>query len=143
MKTSRFRLLIGLAVVGFFAYVTCVYSIPRLYREYTHADQFAPVLTGRILEAKCTTWNFFMFNSCDVRAVVSSGEEVTFEDWRFGPAPTGPVRLVGAAADPPIYSTDVSIRTLPGRLTFTVVTSLGLLAFGRLGIIGLVRGFRK
>jgi hypothetical protein len=143
MRKNRLKLLIGFLVTGYFAYATCFYAIPRLYREWTHAGQFAPVLNARIIEARCTNWDFVLFNECRVRAALPSGEVMTIEDWRFGSAPTGTVRLVGAAAEPPIYSTDVSIRTLWARLAFTAVTSMVLVAFTGLCFVGLVRGFRK
>jgi hypothetical protein len=112
------KLLLGFLLFSYMAYTTLFQAVPRMYVEWFHADEFTPAYGARIVQAKCTNFEFVLFNHCVVTAVTASGEQLKIEDERFGRAPTGKILLLMRASTPPSYSTSVSLETINKRLYF-------------------------
>ena len=96
-----------------------------------HGRDFVPAQGYKITNYECTTWNLFMFNDCTVTFVsLQSGESRQITDWRFGWAPSDPVRLLQRRDDASSVTTDVSLRTLWNRVlvALTLIGSGALLA---------------
>ena len=104
------------------AYGTLFEALPRLYEEWNHAAEFVPAKGARIVQAKCTNWNFGMFNHCVVGATTAVGQQVEVSDWRFGAAPTGRVMLMQRNTTPPTYTTSVSLTTITARAWFMAMS---------------------
>ena len=109
-------------------------NVPRLMSEAWHARDFVPAQSYRITNYECTNWNGFMWNDCTVTFVSQSGESRQITDWRFGRAPSDPVRLLQRRDDASSVTTDVSLRTWWNR----VLLALALVGFGAVGAIGLI-----
>jgi hypothetical protein len=102
-------------------------SAPRLMSDAWHAGDFVPAPGYAITKYECTNWNVIMFNDCVVTFVsLQSGASNQFTDWRFGPAPRDPVRLLQRRDDASSVTTDVSLRTLWNR----ALLALTLVGFG-------------
>ncbi len=137
------RLIIGVLLLGFAAYWMLFHIVPRLYDDWTHAAEFVPAKTAKIIEAKCKTYNLVLFNDCTVRVETTAGRKFEIEDMRFGPAPSDAIRLLERAASPPVYTTDVSLATLNGRLYFAIfAVFLSLLLVIGL-ILSVIRAMRR
>jgi hypothetical protein len=109
-------------------------SVPRLVSDVWHRD-FVPAQGYAVTSYKCTSWNVFMFNDCTVSFVsLQSGESREITDWRFGWAPSDPIRLLQRRDDVSSVTTDVSLRTLWNR----VLLALALVGFGGLLVIALI-----
>jgi hypothetical protein len=107
-------------------------TVPRLISDVWHARDFVPARSYTITDYKCTNWNGFMFNDCTTSFVSQqSRESRQITDWRFGRAPSDPVRLLQRRDDASSLTTDVSLRTLWNRvlLVLTFVLFGVFLAF--------------
>jgi hypothetical protein len=102
-------------------------SVPRLVSDAWHARDFVPAQDYAIKKYECTNWNGFMFNDCTVTFIsLQSGESREISDWRFGWAPSDPVRLLQRSDDASSVTTDVSLQTLWNR----ALVALTLVGFG-------------
>jgi hypothetical protein len=110
-------------------------SGPRLMGDVLHARDFVPAQGYTITKYECTNWNAFMFNDCTVTFVSpESRESRQFTDWRFGPAPSDPVRLLQRRDDASSLTTNVSLQTVWNR----ALVALILVGLGALSVIKLV-----
>ena len=117
---KSFRIILGFLLIGFFFYFILFRALPRFYDEWQHAAEFAPAQHAKLVEAKCKTWNLFLFNNCTIKGETNTGEKFEIDDFRFGPAPTGSVALLERPTNPPTFSTTTSLATLRERLYFLV-----------------------
>jgi hypothetical protein len=137
------RIILGFLLIGFFAYFILFRALPRFYDEWQHAAEFAPAQHAKLVEAKCKTWNLFLFNNCTVKGETNTGEKFEIEDFRFGPAPTGSVTLLERPTNPPTFSTTVSLATLHERfyfLAFAVAASILFIIGILLYVVKALRG---
>jgi hypothetical protein len=124
---AHVKVVIGMIVI--FGTITMFLwnNAPRLMRDSWYARDFVPAQGHRLTNYKCTNWNGFMFNECTVTYVSpQSRESQEFTDWRFGRAPTEPVRLMQRRGDASTVTTDVSLQTLWNRMAL----GLTLVLFG-------------
>jgi|SRR5690242_13533869 hypothetical protein len=130
------RLLLSLIAVFLGLAVFLSGSARRVLSDFQHADQFVPAHDLKITNAECTNWNFVMFDQCTVTfASTRGGQSAQLTDWRFGPAPEGPVRLMLLPGDASVVTTDVSLKTLNNRIAFVG----GVILTGLFFIVGLWR----
>jgi hypothetical protein len=134
------KIVIGIALIFGIIALFMWNSVPRLVSDLWHAREFVPAQSHTITSYKCTNWNGFMFNECTATFVSrQSGESREITDWRFGRAPTDPVRLLQWRDDASSMTTDVSLRTLWNRLLVAVT----LVLFGVfLAITLIVKAFK-
>jgi hypothetical protein len=119
------KIVIGIALIFGIIALFMWNSVPRLVSDLWHAREFVPAQSHTITSYKCTNWNGFMFNECTATFVSrQSGESREITDWRFGRAPTDPVRLLQWRDDASSMTTDVSLRTLWNRLLVAVTLVL-------------------
>src|SRR5258708_39569995 len=92
-------------------------SVPRLMSDVWHARDFVPAQSYTITNYECTNWNGFMFNECTATFVSQqSRESRQITDWRFGPAPRDPARLMQRGEDASSGTPRVSLRALWDRV---------------------------
>jgi hypothetical protein len=115
-------------------------SVPRLVSDLWHTREFVPAQNFTITNYKCTNWNGFMFNECTATFVSNQTRESReITDWRFGWAPSDPVRLLQWRDDASAVTTNVSLQTVWNRLLVAVT----LVLFGIiLAITLIVRAFK-
>ena len=128
MDTRMMRKAIGGTII-FGAIVMSLWNgAPRLMSDFWHARDFVPAQSRTITEYKCKTWNLIMVNECTVTFVSpQSRESRQITDWRFGPAPRDPVRLLQRRDDASSVTTDVSLRTLWNRIALALTLVLLIL----------------
>lgn len=137
------RLIIGVLLLGFAAYWFLFHIVPRLYDDWTHVAEFVPAKTAKIIEAKCKNYSLVLFNDCTVSVETTSGSKFEIEDMRFGRAPSDAVRLLERPASPPVYTTDVSLATLNGRLYFAIFAVFLSLLFVVGMVLSIFRAMRR
>jgi hypothetical protein len=127
MKTGTKRHAIGMTIM-FGAIAMSLWSgAPRLMSDFRHAGDFVPAQSRTITDYKCKNWNFVIVSECTVTFVSPpSRDSQQITDWRFGPAPRDPVRLLQRRDDASSVTTDVSLRTLWNRIAL----GLTLVLFG-------------
>src|SRR4051794_8935610 len=106
------RMTIVFGVIAVFLWNT----VPRLISDVWHARDFVPAQGYTITKYDCTNWNGFMFNDCTTSFVSQSGESSQFTDWRFGRAPSDPVRLLQRRDNASSLTTNVSLQTVWNRV---------------------------
>jgi len=101
-------------------------SAPRVMSDVWHARDFVPAEGHRITSYKCTNWNLVMFNDCTVTFVSPQDQKSRqFTDYRFGPAPRDPIRLLQRRDNPSAVTTNVSLQTLWNRAFLVLTMVLG------------------
>ena len=103
---------------------------PRVLFDYQHADEFVAAKDLKITDAKCKTWNFFLFNECTITFQSPDRKRPSeLVEWKFGRAPTGAVHMLKWRDDPSVVTTDMSLDTVGKRLTFVVALAAAGLMF--------------
>ena len=112
-------------------------SVPRVWSEYQHADEFVPAQDWRITNYRCANLKLGLFDRCTVTFVsAATHTSRTITDWRFGPAPAERVTLLQLPDNPSAVTTDVSLRTLSNRMAM-------IASFALFGVLTLFALFRK
>jgi hypothetical protein len=135
MDARMRKIVIGMTIIFGTIVMFLWNSAPRLMSDVWHARDFIPAQSQTITDYKCTNWNGVIVNECTTTFVSpQSGASQQITDWRFGPAPREPVKLLQRRDDASSVTTDVSLRTLWNRLAL----ALTLVLFGVFLAIALI-----
>ena len=125
MDSSTRKIAIGMTIIFGAIAMFLWKSGPRLITDFWHAGDFVPARSHTITDYTCTTWNGVFFNECTVTFVSPQTREPRqITDWRFGPAPREPVRLLQRSDNASAMTTDLSLRTWWNRMALAMTVLL-------------------
>src|SRR5690349_2436060 len=98
-----------------------LHELPRALSEREQAGEFVHAPDLQMTDAECTNYNGIMLHYCEI--TYRAGEDAqshALVDWAFGRANERQIHLLQWRDDPSVVTTDMSLDTMGGRLTFMV-----------------------